>query len=354
MVKTVKGSLTLDELNALLYRHIQGLPKYERVVSDTFEAVFNEESTAIFVCRRAEQVCWYCKGSGTRDNEQCWVCKGTGKTLEKKGVKARFRQKDDEMKIEVDTQGTNPEVWKPDVEKIQDFVEGLVGRNCITVPSRATKIKAIDISDMVNQARLFSPPQPTPEPPPEPPRQIQVSEEALQLAKEMEKQFTGQVHDEVRQSGIAVTLPNSQEIKVKLGELFCLKCGFYGLSHEEMEAHKRTHIPKAEEPKARGEEDNMKLPSIIKLEVLAKPEEPKKEIEETEEPEEAEEQQCPYGVTQDKAGDASECDGCEFSNTEGVVSCGWSPEEEQERFTEETNQILDEPKAKQKGLADFF
>jgi len=162
MIKTVYGSLDIDELKNLLFGHIRTLPSFERVDSETFEAQFRSDTVKIHICERVEETCWSCKGTGKRERAydesevKCWVCDGTGVTHEKQGVSAWFRLNDKGgLKIEVNTEGTKPEVWKPDVEKIQAFIEGLAGKPCITVPSRIRKPKAIPITDILKNAKTL-------------------------------------------------------------------------------------------------------------------------------------------------------------------------------------------------------
>ena len=146
MVKTIRGLLSLDELRKLLTEHCRKAPEYLRVSTETFEVFFYEDKIRLVLKEPKEGKCYYCGGTGrTDDGSKCWVCKGTG--VEKSYqtiVSAKITEYKEyphygTLKIEVDTQGTNPEVWKPDVQKIKNFIEALAEKRCIIVPQKGAK-----------------------------------------------------------------------------------------------------------------------------------------------------------------------------------------------------------------------
>jgi hypothetical protein len=158
MVKTVKGLLTLKELKALLTKYAQTQQSYRRVVTDQADITFQEDRVTLRIIDRKKEKCTLCEGTGIlEENRKCWICEGTGIRETTDEVYAKITEKDYGLKIEVNTNGSQPEIWKPDVEKIKIFINSLAGKPCVIIPtsksgSRAkTPIKTI--SEILTQAQ---------------------------------------------------------------------------------------------------------------------------------------------------------------------------------------------------------
>lgn len=220
MVKTVQGSLGLEEIRDLLTEYARKLPSYSRVQSDTFDIRFRDESLQFTLIEATVKPCFLCKGAGIYEEEKCWSCDGSGERRDTSdSVSARLIEYDKPprkgtLKIEVATQGTKPDIWKPDVEKIKAFIETLAGKPCVTVPTRKGKLNAVGIREILETIEPQKPeaeanpnPEKTfavqPEPPQTNPEDLNITEEALETARQMEQKLLGQVHDEVR-NGIQV------------------------------------------------------------------------------------------------------------------------------------------------------
>ena len=165
MVKTVKGLLSLEELRGLLTEHARSLPNYKRIESETIRIDFYKDRIRIELREPKEEKCYYCDGTGKHynfetasyDEKPCSICNGTGVMQTYEPTTARIRElREGMLKIEVDTLGTNPEVWKPDVEKIKRFIEKLAGKPCVVIPTRRKKKpRAIDISEILRNTKTL-------------------------------------------------------------------------------------------------------------------------------------------------------------------------------------------------------
>ena len=162
MVKTIRGLLTLKELKELLTEYARKLPAYTRVENDEISIIFQEDRIRLELRTKKERECWNCKGTGKDESgESCWACKGTGKEEWYDRTIAYIKEYDSYphygmLKIEVQTDGRTPEIWKPEVEAIKTFIENLVGKKCIIVPSKGSSKpqKVVSISDLANQKEL--------------------------------------------------------------------------------------------------------------------------------------------------------------------------------------------------------
>jgi RecJ-like exonuclease len=157
MVKTVKGLLTLKELKALLTKYAQTQQSYRRVVTDQADITFYENHVTLRIIEPKKEKCYYCEGTGTVGNTKCWICEGTGIRETTDEVYAKITEKDYGLKIEVNTNGSQPEIWKPDVEKIKNFINSLAGKPCVIIPTSKSGSKAKTqiktISEILTQAQ---------------------------------------------------------------------------------------------------------------------------------------------------------------------------------------------------------
>jgi len=161
MVKTVRGLISLKELTAHLTDYARKLPEYTRVENDKISITFSPDRIRLELREPTEEVCYICRGSGKdEDGNPCWFCDGTGHRTYSSRLVAYIKENQNyphygTIKIQVETEGKNPEVWKPDVEKIRTFIENIVRKRCVIIPTRRTgKPKAIPISDITNQQNL--------------------------------------------------------------------------------------------------------------------------------------------------------------------------------------------------------
>jgi len=162
MVKTVRGTVELETLRDRLTEHCQKLPSYRRVESDTIEVRFFSDHIRLELREQepTKQKCWHCEGTGkdydydygeegegkkVPNDDLCPMCDGTGERYVHHTTVARLVKKDHKsgakVAIEVDTQGTKLEVWKPAVERIKKFLEELVGEPFVQV--RLTKAEEV-------------------------------------------------------------------------------------------------------------------------------------------------------------------------------------------------------------------
>ncbi len=163
MVKTIRGLLSLNELRRLLTEYCRKAPKYVRVETEEFEVFFYEDKIRLILKEPRERKCYYCDGTGRTGDTECWVCKGTGIEKTFLTVSAKITEYQNyphygTLKIEVDTEGSNPEVWKPDVQKIKNFIEAIAEKRCIIVPqgrTRKPKQMIMPLAD-INQKDLSS------------------------------------------------------------------------------------------------------------------------------------------------------------------------------------------------------
>ena len=163
MVKTIQGNLEMDELVKGLTEFVRKLPDYQRVVSDTFGLDLNKGYGLSFELKEPyEEKCWHCDGAGKVNNgtkrkpdfEPCDMCDGTGKQKSHRTLSARVSRYDDNkrLRIEVNTEGKKEEVWKPDVGAIKAFLEGLVGKEFISVPIRKGKEPPVPLDQQLQQS----------------------------------------------------------------------------------------------------------------------------------------------------------------------------------------------------------
>lgn len=136
MVKTIKGTMDFERLKAVITEFIRKLPSYDMVQSNTFEVdLRRDDRIAMTVKEPTEEKCETCEGSGKIwDDRTCYACGGTGKETT---ILTAWVEKDEKkpvLKIRVFTNGKDMSIWKPDVERVQKFIEGLVGEPCITIP----------------------------------------------------------------------------------------------------------------------------------------------------------------------------------------------------------------------------
>jgi len=165
MVKTVRGLLSLKELKQLLTDYARTLDNYTRVENDKISLIFYPDRIRIEIKEPRREECYACKGSGKwEDGKTCWLCHGTGVWQTDSRLITYITEYDEyphygTLKIEVHTNGTNPEIWKPDVEKIKNFIEKLAGKPCVIVPTpkggKTSKIKAVPLSDIHSLTRFL-------------------------------------------------------------------------------------------------------------------------------------------------------------------------------------------------------
>jgi hypothetical protein len=149
MVKTVRATVDLQELKRVLMEYVRSLPSYNRVNSDTFEMTVSSGAVWIGLKEPYEADCYACDGKGKRWHEEvCSLCDGTGKRTDYRTASARITAYEGahagELKVEVNTEGAKPDVWKPEVKKIKNFIEGLVGKPCVIVPMSKKEMNKIE------------------------------------------------------------------------------------------------------------------------------------------------------------------------------------------------------------------
>lgn len=166
MVKTIRGLLSLQQLRELLTNHVRKAPSYLRVVTEKLDVTFYDDLIRLELKEPKEETCYYCEGLGMTGETECYVCKGQGKIkVDYDRTVAVIREYENyphygTLKIEVQTDGRNPEVWKSEVQKIKNFIEALAEKRCIIVPeTRVHSIKKILITDIA-QKKLFQDDQP--------------------------------------------------------------------------------------------------------------------------------------------------------------------------------------------------
>lgn len=152
MVKTVRGTVRLETLRERLTEHARGLKSYNSVRSEEIDIYFYPESISIELRgATSEKICWKCKGSGEdkdEDGGKCFYCDGTGKEKDYDITVVRIfpKQYPNGGKIAIqitNTNGRDISVWKPAVEKIKTFLEGLVGQPFFQIPMSKTEQDAL-------------------------------------------------------------------------------------------------------------------------------------------------------------------------------------------------------------------
>lgn len=138
MVKTIKGLMNLNKLKQLLTDYARTAPAYFRVDTPEAEIFFYKDHVRLYL--KQLDTCPMCNGVGKYAEQICDRCEGTGK-IYWRNISAKISEYNGyphygTLKIEVDTQGNNPEVWKPDVEKVKAFIEKLAGERCIIIPEK--------------------------------------------------------------------------------------------------------------------------------------------------------------------------------------------------------------------------
>jgi len=135
MVKTIRGTVDLERLKSVITDFIRKLPSYDMVQSNAFEVdLRRNDRIAMTIKWPTEENCWACDGTGKREGRVCYICDGTGKEHEQITAWVEKDEKKPVLKIRVFTNGKDMSIWKPDVERVQKFIEGLVGEPCITIP----------------------------------------------------------------------------------------------------------------------------------------------------------------------------------------------------------------------------
>jgi len=142
MVKTVRGTLPLEELKNLLTVYARKLPSYKRVVSENIVIEFDRDRLKIELREPKEEKCFVCEGTGQMTNKTCYYCDGTGKLKRYDSTSAKITEYESHphkglLKIEVQTDGKNAEIWKKDVGIIRDFLEKLAGKRCVIIPTKS-------------------------------------------------------------------------------------------------------------------------------------------------------------------------------------------------------------------------
>lgn len=141
MVKTIKGLLSLKEFKQLLTDYARTAPEYFRVDTPEAEIIFYGDYIRLYL--KQIEACPKCSGTGIYATQTCDRCEGSGK-IYWRNISAKISEYEEYphygmLKIEVDTQGSNPELWKPDVEKVRAFIEKLAGKRCIIIPDHSNR-----------------------------------------------------------------------------------------------------------------------------------------------------------------------------------------------------------------------
>jgi len=143
MVKTIKCLADFERLKSALTEYVRELPSYEKVKSSEFEIEFRGDYSGniyMSIQQPTASECWACDGKGKEVGDDgevdvCYLCKGTGKIHQM--LRMRIEKVDGVakvLKIRVETEGKNIAVWKPAVEVVKKFIEGLMGTPCIVIP----------------------------------------------------------------------------------------------------------------------------------------------------------------------------------------------------------------------------
>lgn len=159
MVKTVRGLLSLKEIKQLLTEYARTVPAYLRVDTPEVDIIFYNNYVRLYLKQPDE--CPACNGTGKYLDKECDRCEGTGKiywrNLPVKISEYKEYPHYGTLKIEVDTQGSDPDVWKPDVERVRQFIEKLAGKRCIITPEgqRSTFKKVTPIAHLTKSLQDY-------------------------------------------------------------------------------------------------------------------------------------------------------------------------------------------------------
>jgi hypothetical protein len=136
MVKTIKCTVGLERIRSVVTEFIRKLPSYDNVTSTSLDVdMRGDDRVGMTIKWPTDEECYECDGTGKFLGGVCHQCDGTGKDYEQ--VTAwleKDEKKPGQLKIRVFTSGVDMSIWKPDVERVRQFIEGLVGQPCIVIP----------------------------------------------------------------------------------------------------------------------------------------------------------------------------------------------------------------------------
>lgn len=169
MVKTIRSSISLEDLRTRLIQYCRELPSYTRVATDGFDVHFTDRGIRIELREPKEEKCWYCDGVGKDHDweggvkkykdEPCPYCGGTGKQKVYSSTSALLVPKEkrngEKVAIQVNVPTTDTKRMMEEVNKIKSFIEGLVGKPCVRVPlNRKEKVALMKPLDELLEASV--------------------------------------------------------------------------------------------------------------------------------------------------------------------------------------------------------